>query len=159
MAKAMISMDLIGDRDLVRKFYALDRSLQNRVIKTGLKPAATMIMYEAKARAPVNTGALRDGIYMEYRRYKGRPEYHIKMPKRVDLAAKNPKFKVDDKWYYPSIVEYLHKSYLRSAFDAKRLTAAVMIAKAIRFTLRQGFKGRLSDTRGVGRIRRRRNAP
>lgn len=59
---AELRFTLSGDNDLDAIFKNLEPKVQKKVLRPALRAAAKIIQTEAKARAPVKSGALRDSI-------------------------------------------------------------------------------------------------
>lgn len=57
-----INMNLFGDKQLRRNFFELSDKVRRKLARRAARAATRPIVRAAKARAPVDTGALRDSI-------------------------------------------------------------------------------------------------
>lgn len=102
----MARNEIQGMKELERMFKQLEKVPQTVATKSA-RAGATIALKSAKAKAPVDTGALRDGIILKReRRVKvGKAVYDVMMdPAKNDIFVKTTK---DGKrYYYPASQEY-----------------------------------------------------
>lgn len=116
-----IDVTLLGDKELQRKLNHLARNVQRKVVRISMKKAGNEILRPAiVAAVPVKTGALKAAMAKEqFKVLSGRRTgVKLAMPPR-DRLAMDP----NDKYYYPTHVEYGHgnvppHSYIRKPVDA-----------------------------------------
>jgi len=98
--------EIVGMKELERAFRELGKVPQSAATKSA-RAGAMIALRAAKARAPVDTGELRDGIILKGERTttKGKKVYDVMMdPAKNDIFVKMTK---DGKrYYYPASQEY-----------------------------------------------------
>lgn len=98
--------EIVGMKELERMFRQLGKVPQTVATKSA-RAGASIALKAAKAKAPVDTGALRDGIILKReRRVKvGKAVYDVMMdPAKNDIFVKET---LDGKrYYYPASQEY-----------------------------------------------------
>ena len=117
----MFKLNIKGAKKLQRKMAKLERKVQNRVMLKAMKDAMQPVVPAAQARAPVERGRLRKYIKVT-----------TKNSRKVGLLAmvqtgtrKQLGIPADNKYYYPSAIEYgtrhiSARSFLRRALGSKR---------------------------------------
>jgi HK97 gp10 family phage protein len=125
------TFEITGDKSLDTKLALVTGNLRKRYIRQAFRAGARLIRDEARNRAPVRTGKLRRGIEVtDYRKGREVIGARVRTKKRAWFGI--PK---EAKWYYPAIVEYKHKSFLRSAFWARRSQALSVMKQIMRARL------------------------
>lgn len=100
--------DIIGMRELERSFRELGKVPQT-VATQSARAGARIALKAAKANAPVDTGALRDGIILKGERTttKGKKVYDVMMdPAKNDIFVKTTGKFGNKRAYYPASQEY-----------------------------------------------------
>lgn len=111
---SFIDISLLGDKKLEKSFKKIELKLQKKIFKAAVKDAAKPILALAKSYVPVDTGKLKDSIKLKAGTGKrGTIGVRIETGTRAQLGIS-----ADDKFFYPTVVEYKHKSYLRRAIDS-----------------------------------------
>ena len=124
MAGMGVDISFLGDKQLSRKLSRLDNKMQRSIVRKALRQAAAPVLGGAKALAPVLTGRMRDSLRI--RASKGRRGtigVVIETGKRDELGISK-----DDQYFYPTVIEYKYKSFMRASLDANQ-QAAFAIAK------------------------------
>ncbi len=93
----MITVDLIGARELQRAFKTLEKKVQRSVGRKGITAGSTPLMKRIRALAPVGpTGNLKKSIGRKYKRFGG-----------VDVVIVGPRIKTGEaSGQHAYIVEY-----------------------------------------------------
>lgn len=145
-------MELLGTKALFKQLSVLEKRVQTKCLRDASKKALALVQAEVVSRVPVDTGALRDGLQLKSavkagKRSRGQVRLMLFLPDRErlqryhDRAAKRVKQKprniVNDKGYYPAVVEFKGKSYLRAGFDAKEQAAHQEFNKALDAAIRE----------------------
>ena len=117
-----------GDAELQKLLNALPEKVQKKIMRQALREAAKVVAAEARARAPVGTGTLRDSI--KVRAAKG---------KRGTIGAEvvTGEGYFQGKTFYGAFIELGTrkmgaKPFLRPAAAAARGRAIAVVAEAIR---------------------------
>jgi len=131
----MIAVDIsgLGDTRLGKQLAKLEARIQKKIVRKALRTAGKMVLADARARVPVDTGALKKGLKL--RAVKSRGGFvgvHITTPRRDELGIPQ-----SAKHYYPAVLEYGAENhparpYLRPALDANRSKAIEIIRSEIR---------------------------
>jgi HK97 gp10 family phage protein len=108
-----IDISLLGDKLLAKKFARFTDKMQNQIFKKAAKAAAVPVVLSAKSNAPVKTGAMRDSIKAKVFTKRGLIGALVLTGNRETLGIDE-----EDKYYYPAIVEYKTKPFLRPALDS-----------------------------------------
>lgn len=113
---AVVDIRVIGDKRLARKLKRLDGAVQRDIVRKALRKAARPVLQEAQALAPVKTGTLQSSLIIRAFRGRGRAVGVVVQTRNREFFGIAP----DDPYFYPAVVEYRHKSYLRAAVDTRR---------------------------------------
>lgn len=137
MARAVFELRVLNDAELTRAFSRLSERVQKRAMRKAMKRFAAAVESRAKELAPKMTGALAEGIKTASYSSKSKGQFGVlvRMPTRKELAALYPTRMqeiVGGHYYYPAIVEYKHKPFLRPAFDEKEGRAIAEITADLR---------------------------
>lgn len=135
---ASLTVDLSGDRELIRKIESLGNQIKpiaSRVLRT----AAAPILSQAKANAPVRSGALRASL--KVRKATSRQG-------RVRIIVSTSAGDFQGKQYYGAFVEYGHKVGSRKLGSARKDVAPVRyigrawdaLSSQTEQAVKQGFK-------------------
>ena len=129
----LIDISQLGDARLQRKLHSLGNKIEKKIVRRALRTAAKVVLQAAKARVPVDTGALKKGLKVRAtKRSRTIIGVHIRTPTRAELGI-HP----DDPGYYPAVIEYgaeghAAQPFLRPAMDEARDKARQVIADSIR---------------------------
>lgn len=122
MPSPVFELQLFGDKELDAALARLDERVQKRAMRKAMKKVGVAIENQAVIFAPKDTWAMAKGIktvaYSSKR--KGQFGILIRLPTRKELAALYPARAqeiLEGKHYYPAVVEYKLKPFLRPAFD------------------------------------------
>lgn len=135
MADKFLDISFLGDKELSRKLARLELKVQRKIVKDAMRAAAEPVLQAAKALAPVLTGKMRDslrirvlaGRHMASGKLRGIAGAVVETGKRSQLGIAE-----DDPYFYPAVVEYRHKSFLRAGLDQARGQAFATAAREIR---------------------------
>lgn len=123
----------LGDKRLSAKLAQLDLKVQKKMVRKALRKAGRPVLEEARARVPVDTGRLRDGLFLRAtKRKRGTFGVEVAMPLRADLGIS-----ANAKGYYPAVIEYGAENhppqpFLRPALDANKERAIRIVADFVR---------------------------
>lgn len=126
-----IDIRLLGDKELQKNLRKIDITLQRRIMKQALKRAAGPVLAEAKTRVPTRTYKLYESLKIRVFSRKGAPMAVVETGTRAELGIP-----ASEKFFYPAVVEYKHKSYLRAALDASRAE----VLNIMRATIKAGIE-------------------
>lgn len=128
MANAAIIVT--GIKDIDRRLKTLLPRLQKKVIRQGMRAGLKVIAAEVKANAPVDTGRMKKAV--QVRAVKSRKRGSIALEVRISgkvagliKPGRNPVF-------YPAIVEYKFRQFMKRAFNSKGEAARQVTINAIR---------------------------
>lgn len=128
---ADIDLRIIGDTMVMRAVNALEKKMARRFVKTAMRAAGKVALAESIARVPVDTGRLRDSLHIVNKiGVRGLTGVKIESGKREELGIAS-----DAKYYYPAIVEYRQKSYLRAAIDENHARLVSLIRSSLKSSL------------------------
>lgn len=142
----MISIALLGDKDLERKLNFLAESIQNKIIKKATKEAVKPMLRDAKSTVQILTGAGQQSLkvyLINKKTYKG-----AKVSTSKGLLSKSAKKKIaaaikkgTDLYigdtFYLAFLEFGTKHqkaypFLRPAFNRNKSRAVVIVGDVIR---------------------------
>lgn len=141
-----ITMKLIGDKKLARKFDKMPKRVQGRTVRRGLRAGAKLIQASALRLVPEDTGALAGTIKVRSgRRRRGRINMIIVTGTRDELGIDSA-----DPYYYPAVVEYGSEArnipptpFMADAADEKGQAAINRASRVMQLEIRREFtKGR-----------------
>lgn len=141
MAERFINIELLGEPELQRKLDALDRKVQRKVVRKAIREGAKPVLAAAKAKVPVDTGALKAGLKLRaLKRSRTGFGVYIRTPTRAELDIPD-----DDESYYPAVVEYgaefsPPQPYMRPAMDENRDRATAKITEVLRTGINEATK-------------------
>lgn len=135
---ASITLDLSGDKELIRKIEAIGNQIKP-IVNTVLRAAAAPILAQAKANAPARTGALRSSL--KIRKATSRQG-------RIRIIVSTSAGDFQGKQYYGAFVEYGHRVGSRKLGAARKdVTPVRYIGRAwdalssqTEQAVKQGFK-------------------
>jgi hypothetical protein len=128
MSSPFVDISLIGDKKLAETFRKMEFKAQKKVFRQAVREASKPILQKAKELVPVDTGNLRDSLKLRALPFRpGVIGVTVMTGKRSELGIA-----ADDKHFYPAIIEYRHKSYLRAALDAEPNATRQRVADGIR---------------------------
>lgn len=118
------SFQIKGMRELATQLQSLPAKIEMSVMRSALREGAKVIADEAKARAPVLTGRLRDSIRVSSRSKRGSVRYRViaggETKKRITKTASGVKVQYDNA-YYARFVEFGTAAHAIGAKFAKAL--------------------------------------
>jgi Bacteriophage HK97-gp10, putative tail-component len=117
-----------GIRRIDRRLHTLLPRIQKKVVRQGIRAGLKVIAAEVRATAPVDTGEMK--AHVKVRAVKGRKRGSISLECRIGGSAKLKRTspKTGKTVFYPAIVEYLKKKFMKRVFDSKgRQARQVMI--------------------------------
>ena len=133
MSSGDFDLTLIGDAEVIRAVNRLEKKVAGRLVKKGVTEAGKVALEAIRANTPVDTGRLRDTLYLK--RSTGRRGLlgvRVMTGRRRDLGIPE-----DAEFYYPAVVEYKQQSFLRATLDAN----ASRLIGIIRGAIRSGLGG------------------
>lgn len=146
MAKSFVDINMLGDKQLVKDLAKFDQKNQRRIARAALKKGAAPTLDLARQLVPVDRGKLKAALAIKPARGKrNRIGVEINTGTREQLEIEP-----DDKFYYPSVVEYGSrnmpaKPFMRPAFDRTKDEALTIVGdemgkNIVRTLKRQGKK-------------------
>jgi len=142
MAKKMIDISILGDKQTARRLHRLVSKVQKRVVGKALRAGGKPVLAATKAKAPVDTGRLKGSLKLRTarlsRRRKRQGEFgmEVRTGTREELGLAP-----DATGYYPISQEYGWKlrgggaaparPYMRPAADERRREALGIIGREI----------------------------
>lgn len=136
------SIHMTGGAELERRLKALPGKIAKKLIRRALRSGAKIILAQAKANAPVDTGALKKSLKVRAAKRRGRGSVG------VTVSTAEGDFKGDQ--FYASFIEYGHKRgkrpgkgatdareevparpFMRPAFDEKKQEAVNVISSTL----------------------------
>ena len=126
----MVTVDIsvLGDKELSKSLGRLEMKMQKSIVRKALRKAARPVLDSAKSLVPVMTGKLKDSLRIRtLKSRRGTVNVIVETGKRSELGI-SP----NDKYFYPVVVEYKHKSFMRAAIDARRTDAYEIAKREIR---------------------------
>lgn len=128
MAGKFMDVSVFGYDQLQRRMQRLDLLMDRQVFKQASLDAAVPVLNRARELVPVLTGKLRDSLRIRYTRGRsGRHGVRVETGKRRSLGIPE-----DATHFYPAVIEYKHRSYLRRAVHEKRSEAIAIMRKVIK---------------------------
>ncbi len=137
MARARgFNITMLGDKKLAKDLKRLEIKMQKRIVKKAINRGAIMLRNAVRAAAPVGkTGNLKKYIHkITFSSARsGLLGARVQPGKReqMGIAASDP-------YYYPAIVEYKFKSYLRATLDTLRNTILEKVRQEIKRGVESG---------------------
>jgi HK97 gp10 family phage protein len=134
----MARISIEGGRELDRALKKLPRALARKIIRQSLREAARPIVEEAKSRAPVLTGQMRDSLRVRAgKRRKGQASMAVQT-KDGDYAGDT---------FYAAFYEYgtsrqPARPFMRPAFDARVHEAVRIVSDALRRRITEAAKSK-----------------
>jgi Bacteriophage HK97-gp10, putative tail-component len=128
-----------GVRDIDRKLKSLLPRLERKVIRQGMRAGLKLMAAEVKAQSPVETGATRRNVKVRsLRRRRNTISMEVRI-KAVD-ELKRTSAKTGKTVFYPAIVEYKRRHFMRRSFDAKKEAARKLTITTIRAGVEREIK-------------------
>jgi HK97 gp10 family phage protein len=127
-----VNISLLGDKELQSRLDGLEPAVAKKIVRKAIRVIGNDIRNDARALAPVKTGALRRSIKVRaIRRSRGRMGVIVRTGTREELGIEN-----DDKGYYPAVQEYGSETvparpYLRPALDHNQEKGVRKMARLI----------------------------
>lgn len=112
---SFVDISMLGDKKLAKKLKKIDIKMQKKIVKGAIKDAAQPILVLAKAYAPVDSGKLKNSLKLKMgakQSKRGSIGVRIETGTREQLGID-----ADDKYFYPAVLEFKVKSFLRRAID------------------------------------------
>lgn len=132
------TIDIRGAEELAAALQELGKAMEKKILRSAMRQAATIILEDAKRRAPVLTGQLRKSLRIRAikRTRKGQVG--------VVISTSKGFFKGDD--FYGGFHEFGTKKmparpFIRPAFEANKSKAITIITEAIKLGLRDAANG------------------
>jgi len=134
MPKPFIDISMLGDKELVRAFGKMEQKVQRKLARSAMFKAADVALKAAQAMVPVDTGALRDSLHKRTGiGRRGLIGARIETGTRDELAAATGRKDIaESKHYYPAVVEYRQKPFLRPAIDENEAQIVGIFARELR---------------------------
>lgn len=135
-----ISADVVGEKELMRKFGELDRRIQSRSLGRALKAGGKPVQQAARATAPVDTGAMKRSITLRRakRQKRGVVAYTVfAKGSKIAKISGTTRVKGKSSGYYPAYLEYGTKRmqkrpWLGPAFDSRISVVKSEIARVLK---------------------------
>jgi HK97 gp10 family phage protein len=107
-----LKVSLFGDREIAQKFKTLPTKVANKVLRQALRPAAKIVLEQAKKEVPVVTGALKKSLKVRAgKRRKG----------SVKVLVQTAEGFFKGKTYYGGFVHFGHRIGSRRLGDSRKL--------------------------------------
>lgn len=108
-----IDIELLGDKALAKRFRRLEYRAQARIFRPAVREACRPLLALARILVPVRTGNLKKSLKLRVASgIRNAVGMRLETGTREDLGIDK-----DDKYFYPTVVEYKQQSYLRAAID------------------------------------------
>jgi HK97 gp10 family phage protein len=129
---AGISIDLSGDKALLKKFATLGVSVEKKVLRKALRKGGKPVLAKAKQLVPVDKGLLKRSLKLRAIK-RSRREFGVRVMTGTREELGIP---ASDPYYYPAAVELGHRrapphSFLRAAMIQTEGTATAIIKREI----------------------------
>ena len=139
MPQGGITIDISGEKELIRALDSLEPKVAKKIVRKALRPAMKEIVANAKGRAPVDSGVLRKGLVTRVAR-RSRNKIGILGIVRAERKGN----------YYASPVELGHKKksgtivpeqpFLRPAFDSLKEKAFRAVVNGFWSGIREAWR-------------------
>lgn len=130
--KISIDISVLGDKALQAKLSALPARAQRSLTGKALTAGARLVRDEARRLAPVDTGALKKSI--KTKKFK---QSRLAFGSRVVTGTRaDLNISPQAKYYYPAVLEFKRRSYLRQALADKRADILGNMKRALKQALR-----------------------
>lgn len=149
-----MTLKIVGDVALKRKFDLMPMRVQNRLMDHALAIGCQLVEFDAIRLAPEKSGALKKSIKMyrvHKRAYMG---YRVEFPTRIILAGAQPTYDkamhvLDDQGYYPAALEYgtakmPARPFIRPALANNRNAVARLVENDIQNAVRAAMENDVS---------------
>lgn len=126
-----ISIDVLGDKRLQRKLLRLEPKVQRKVVRQAMREAARPVLEAAKARVPVDSGALRDSL-----KIRAATKKRTGRRGQIGVVVTTEDGFFQGEQFYGAFLELgtsqqPARPYLRPAIDEKRAEAKTIAAREI----------------------------
>lgn len=110
----MITFQLTGDKELDRKFQELPAKVEKKVLREALRPAAKIILAQAKSNAPVLTGNTKESLKVRAAKRSRRTKNY------VGIQVVTGKDFFQGQTFYAAFEEFGHRIGPRRLGDARK---------------------------------------
>lgn len=128
-----VVLNIEGAKELEKKLLSFEPKLGKKIIRQALRSGAKLILAEAKANVPVDTGALRDSLKVRAMR---------KRKHRYGVMVQTSEGWFKGEQFYGAFVEFgtdkmAAQPFVRPAFDSEKEAAEKTIVDGIRQGIEQ----------------------